>query len=66
MKKKITGADETVELVNGKLVRYAVYQYTLDGLGPFSFQVKKDEDTAEKLKKAMEDKEKILTEAQTE
>lgn len=63
MERKIVGADETVRLTpKGELERIAVYRFTLDALGPFTHEVPVKEDTAEKLREAMEQKEKILLE----
>lgn len=61
MRKKIVGARETVELdPAGNLVRIAVYDFTLDDLGPFVYQVPKKEDTREGLITAIKAKEEIV------
>jgi len=62
VKKVITAARETGRLTPaGELERIAVYEFTLDGLGPFTYEVPLAEDTREKLEKAMAEKEKILS-----
>ena len=62
MKRVVTAARETGRLTAaGNLERIAVYEFTLDGLGPFTYEVPVAEDTREKLEKAMADKEKVLS-----
>ena len=61
MKKRIVGARETVELSpTGELVRIAVYNYTLDDLGPFEYRVPVALDTPEGLKEHLRNKEALL------
>jgi len=64
MKRRIIGAKETVELSpTGQLIRIAVYNYTLDDLGPFEYRVPVAMDTPEALKEAIRKKEELLGEA---
>lgn len=61
MIKKIIGAKETVKMsAVGTLVTYATYQYMLDELGPFTFEIEKSRDSASALNEAMKVKEDIL------
>jgi len=61
MERKIVGAKETVKLdIQGNLVTYAVYSYTLDDLGPFTHEIPKRDDTPEALKAAIDAKEALL------
>ena len=65
MEKKVIGAKETVKLdLQGNLVTYSVYTYMIGDYGPFTFEIPKSQDSAEALKAAMDEKEKILEEAQ--
>ena len=67
MKKRIVGARETVELSpTGELVRIAVYNYTLDDLGPFEYRVAVTLDTPEALKEHIRKKEELLKAATAE
>jgi len=67
MKARIVGARETVELSPaGELVRIAVYNFTLDGLGPFEHRVPVTEDIPEKLKEAIRKKEDLIKAATIE
>lgn len=62
MKKVVTAAHETLKMTPaGEIQRVSVYEYTLDNLGPFTYEVPVAEDTREKLEKAMAEKEKILS-----
>jgi len=61
MKVKIVSARDRRELApDGRSRIFAVYEFTLDGLGPFTYQTPAEEDTAEKLKAAINKKIEII------
>jgi len=67
MKRTITAVSERVEIgPAGVLKRFVVYDFMLDDLGPFTVELPKEENTAENLKKAIAEQEKILKEVQAE
>jgi len=44
----------------GKVQTFAIYEYTIGGLGPFVFKTPTDQDTPEKLKEAINAKRTII------
>jgi len=61
MKRRIIAARETIRLTpEGEIQPIAVYEYMLDDLGPFIFEIEKEKDTPEALKKAIQEKESLL------
>lgn len=61
MQAKVTDARDTVRLgPGGTLIGFTRYEYTLDDLGPFVYEVKSAEDTPEAFLKEVERRKGIL------
>lgn len=61
MKVEIISARDAREIdAGGKTKVFAVYQFTIDDLGPFTHRIPTEEDTVEKLQEAIAKKKAII------